>query len=233
MALAGLLIGIVGILGVALLVGAGFAVTSQVQNVIDDHVAACQADTKSVETAALEAYQAQNNSYPPLLAPWSSTSYDGNYSALTTADGKGGPWFPAAPRRATTWSSTTRTGTSGWKGLALTTRRTTPGRTSGSIRTRAPSQFPRVALTSTRPLCPLARFVVALGIVATVATVASSCSGGGVASRGDPSPAEGGRLRLLRRRGRRSDADPRFGRGHGSVPTLSVPRHTGPVIRIR
>ena len=65
-ALAGLLIGIVGLFGVALLIGVGFAVTSRVQSVIDDQVAACQADTRSVETA-LEAYRAQNDSYPPLL----------------------------------------------------------------------------------------------------------------------------------------------------------------------
>ena len=95
-ALAGLLIGIVGLLGVALLVGFGFAVKSQVQNVIDNQVVACQADAKSVETA-LGAYRAQNTSYPPLLAPWSSTSYDANYSTLTTADAKGGPWLRVAP----------------------------------------------------------------------------------------------------------------------------------------
>jgi hypothetical protein len=96
MALAGLLIGIVGLLGVALLIGFAFAVKSQVQNVIDGQVVACQADTKSVETA-LGAYRAQNDAYPPLLAPWNSTNYDGNYQALTTADRNGGPWLRVAP----------------------------------------------------------------------------------------------------------------------------------------
>jgi Domain of unknown function (DUF4190) len=95
-ALAGLLIGIVGVLGVALLVGLAFAVKTQVQNVIDNQVIACQADTKSVETA-LAAYRAQNDSYPRLLAPWGSSGYAINYSTLTTAGAKGSPWLRVAP----------------------------------------------------------------------------------------------------------------------------------------
>ena len=96
LALAGLLVGIVGLLGVALVWGLFFAVQSTIDNASRHEVADCRADARSVETA-LEAYHAQNMSFPPLLAPWSSATYLANYSTLTTANNVGGPWLRAAP----------------------------------------------------------------------------------------------------------------------------------------
>jgi hypothetical protein len=96
LALAGLLVGIVGLLGVALVWGLFFAVQSSIDNASRNQIADCRADARSVETA-LEAYDAQNMSYPRLLAPWSSATYLANYSMLTTANHNGGPWLGAAP----------------------------------------------------------------------------------------------------------------------------------------
>ena len=96
LALAGLLVGVVGLLGVALVWGLLFAVKASVDNASRNQIADCRADARSVETA-LEAYHAQNMSYPPLLAPWSSATYLANYSVLTTANNNGGPWLRAAP----------------------------------------------------------------------------------------------------------------------------------------
>ncbi len=95
-ALAGLVIGIVGLVAVMLTWGLFFAVKSTVENATNAQVASCRADAKSLETA-LEAYRAQNGSYPPLLAPWSGASYEVNYALLTTANSHGGPWLRAAP----------------------------------------------------------------------------------------------------------------------------------------
>ncbi|HVA03928.1 MAG TPA: DUF4190 domain-containing protein [Acidimicrobiales bacterium] len=96
LALAGLLIGILGLLGVVFFVTLVFALKSTVENAVHTQVASCQADAKSVETA-LQAYSAQNLSYPPLLAPWSAANYTTNYLVLTTAASHGGPWLRSAP----------------------------------------------------------------------------------------------------------------------------------------
>ena len=44
-------------------------------------VAACEADAKSLEVA-LEAYMAQNGSFPTPPSPWSAATYDGNFAPL-------------------------------------------------------------------------------------------------------------------------------------------------------
>jgi hypothetical protein len=95
-AVAGLIIGIVGLLAVMLALGLVLALKSTLENAANSQVASCQADAKVVETA-LQAYRAQNGSYPPLLAPWSSADYENNYALLTTANSQGGPWLRAAP----------------------------------------------------------------------------------------------------------------------------------------
>jgi type II secretory pathway pseudopilin PulG len=97
LAIAGLVIGIIGLLLSVLAWGLILAVGSVVEKATSNQVAYCNADAASVETA-LQAYQAQNNdSYPPLLAPWSAASYTTNYSLLTTANSNGGPWLRVAP----------------------------------------------------------------------------------------------------------------------------------------
>ena len=96
LALAGLLIGILGLLGLVLVVTLVFTVRSSVESALNTGVASCQSDAKSVQTA-LQAYRAQNGSYPPLLAPWSAASYTTNYATLTTTGIHGGPWLRSAP----------------------------------------------------------------------------------------------------------------------------------------
>ena len=96
LALAGLLIGILGILGLVLVGTLVLTVKSSVENALNAQVASCQADAKSLQTA-LQAYRAQKGSYPPLLAPWSAASYKTNYVTLTTAGINGGPWLRSAP----------------------------------------------------------------------------------------------------------------------------------------
>ena len=97
LALAGTLIGVVGVLGLVLAVTLGLAVKTSVENALNSEVASCRADATSVETA-LQSYRAQNGSYPSLLAPWSAASYTSNYALLTTPGRNGGPWLGSAPR---------------------------------------------------------------------------------------------------------------------------------------
>lgn len=96
LALAGLLIGIVGVLAVALFLSITVAVTSTINAGRSNSIASCRADAKSVETA-LDAYRAQNNQFPTLIAPWSPATYVSNYSSLTSANSNGGPWLRSAP----------------------------------------------------------------------------------------------------------------------------------------
>ena len=96
LALAGLLIGILGLLGIALVVPFALTVKSSVEKALNTQVASCRADARSVQSA-LQAYRAQNLSYPPLLAPWSTTSYTTNYAVLTSGGIRGGPWLRSAP----------------------------------------------------------------------------------------------------------------------------------------
>src|ERR1700686_4345425 len=97
LAIAGLIVGIFGLLPVVLLWGLVFALRPSVERATRNQIAACRADAKSVETA-LEAYRAQNNgSYPSLLAPWSASTYEANYMSLTSTNSNGGPPRPAAP----------------------------------------------------------------------------------------------------------------------------------------
>ena len=95
LALAGALVGVVGILGLVLVVTLVVTLKSSVENALHGEVA-CRADATSVEVA-LQAYRAQNDSYPPLLAPWSAATYTTNYAVLTTAGRNGGPWLKSAP----------------------------------------------------------------------------------------------------------------------------------------
>jgi hypothetical protein len=95
-AVAGLVIGIVGLVAVVLFLGLTVAVTTSINSVRRNAVASCQADAKSLETA-LAAYRAQNGHYPPIFAPWSSTTYATNYSSLTQANTHGGPWLKQPP----------------------------------------------------------------------------------------------------------------------------------------
>jgi type II secretory pathway pseudopilin PulG len=96
LALAGALIGVVGILGLVLVVTLVVTVNSAVENALHSQAASCRADATSVEIA-LRAYRAQNESYPTLLAPWSAATYTTNYAVLTTAGRNGGPWLKSAP----------------------------------------------------------------------------------------------------------------------------------------
>ena len=45
----------------------------------------------------LEAYKAQNGTYPTLPTTWSASNYVENYSPLTTSDSGGGQWLRTAP----------------------------------------------------------------------------------------------------------------------------------------
>ena len=97
LAVAGLVIGIVGLAGLVLTIVLAFAVTSAV--VVTNQSAAvglCRADALSVQTA-VQAYQAQNGSYPPVLAPWGASTYVTNYATLTSSSSNGGPWLKVAP----------------------------------------------------------------------------------------------------------------------------------------
>lgn len=97
LAVAGLVIGIAGFAGLVLTIVLAFAVTSAV--VVTNQsaaVAACRADAMSVQTA-VDAYQTQNGSYPPLLAPWGASTYVANYATLTSSNSDGGPWLKVAP----------------------------------------------------------------------------------------------------------------------------------------
>ena len=96
-ALAGLVIGIVGLAAVVLFLSLTVAVTSSVNSVRRNAIASCQADAESVETA-LAAFRAENGQYPAILAPWNSVTYSTNYSSLTQANSHGGPWLREAPR---------------------------------------------------------------------------------------------------------------------------------------
>jgi hypothetical protein len=58
-------------------------------------VAACTADSQSVETA-LVAYMAEHGAYPPPPAPWSAATYASNFAPLTAAS-DGGPFLKSAP----------------------------------------------------------------------------------------------------------------------------------------
>ena len=57
-------------------------------------VAACQSDAKSLEVA-LQAYMAQNGSFPTPPSAWSANTYDADFSPLTTS-AHGGPYLHAA-----------------------------------------------------------------------------------------------------------------------------------------
>jgi hypothetical protein len=59
-------------------------------------VAACGADAKSLETA-LQAYMAEQGSYPSPPSEWSAASYVANFAPLTTTQGGVGPFLPRAP----------------------------------------------------------------------------------------------------------------------------------------
>jgi hypothetical protein len=96
LALAGALIGVVGVLGLVLVVTLVVTLKSTVENALNSEVASCRADATSVEIA-LQTYRAQNESYPPLLAPWSAATYTTNYAVLTSAGRNGGPWLKSAP----------------------------------------------------------------------------------------------------------------------------------------
>jgi hypothetical protein len=58
-------------------------------------VAACEADAKNLEVA-LEAYMAQNGSFPTPPSLWSAATYSSNFAPLTGLD-HGGPWLHSAP----------------------------------------------------------------------------------------------------------------------------------------
>jgi hypothetical protein len=60
-------------------------------------VAACQSDARSLEVA-LEAYMAQNGSFPTPPSPWNAATYAGNFAPLTSSS-HGGPYMhePLAP----------------------------------------------------------------------------------------------------------------------------------------
>jgi hypothetical protein len=111
-AVAGLVIGIVGLIGalsipLALLVGTsvvtststngGSVVLPTISNNVP--VASCQADTRSVQTA-LEAYKAQVGNLPKVAGPWSAANYVNNFSPLTGARGNNGPYLQVAPSTA-------------------------------------------------------------------------------------------------------------------------------------
>jgi hypothetical protein len=58
-------------------------------------LAACAADSQSVETA-LAAYMAEHGTYPIPAAPWSAGTYATNFAPLTAAS-DGGPFLHSAP----------------------------------------------------------------------------------------------------------------------------------------
>jgi hypothetical protein len=58
-------------------------------------LAACAADSQSVETA-LAAYMAEHGTYPTPPAPWSAATYASNFAPLTAAS-DGGPFLKSAP----------------------------------------------------------------------------------------------------------------------------------------
>jgi hypothetical protein len=58
-------------------------------------VASCEADAKSL-AVALEAYMAQDGSFPAPPSPWSVATYSSNFAPLT-GSGHGGPYLHSPP----------------------------------------------------------------------------------------------------------------------------------------
>jgi len=93
LAIAGLVIGIVGLAGLALSTAVGLTVGRTSQNAA---VSSCRSDAESVQTA-VDAYQAQQSSYPSPPGRWSAANYTSNYSPLTGTTSNLGPYLRQAP----------------------------------------------------------------------------------------------------------------------------------------
>ena len=100
LAIAGITIGIIGVLGAILASAAFVAFRSTFDSSFPfgprfSSYLSCTNDAHSV-ASALQAYDARNGAYPTPPEPWSAATYATNFSALTTT-ANGGPFLAVVP----------------------------------------------------------------------------------------------------------------------------------------
>jgi hypothetical protein len=100
LAIAGIVIGIAGLVGailatVALAVFTAGVTNTFVNGIRGAEIASCRAEAKSVLTA-IEAYHAQNGANATVPSAWSASTYTSNFSPLTSG-ANNGPYLREAP----------------------------------------------------------------------------------------------------------------------------------------